>query len=163
VTRLIIPLVSIAATVAMLTVPSASATGTRTLAAASTEPFCEAHTGVCPDTFRHTNYEGQYVGHDEPAVLFYSTQAGAGNSNQWRLRLPHESPVLPKQDGTGGTWNFQQHVAFWFGMALCESESYPNPGVPCTANSDANIRDNPDPSAPDYRRRSHPIRRRFSS
>jgi hypothetical protein len=150
VTRLIIPLVSIAATVAMLAVPSASAASTRTLAASSVEPFCDAHVGVCPDTAKHKNYEGQYVGHDEPSVLFYSNQTGSGNSNEWRLRLPHESPVLPKQDGTGGTWNFQQHIAFWFGMALCESESYPNPGVPCTANSDANIRDNPDPSAPDY-------------
>jgi hypothetical protein len=35
-------------------------------------------------------------------------------------------------------------------MALCESQSYPNPGVPCTPDSDTNIRDNPDPSAPDY-------------
>jgi hypothetical protein len=78
--KFIIPLVSIAATVAMVAVPSASATGTRTLATASEEPFCDAHVGVCPDTVKHKNYEGQYVGHDEPAVLFYYTRAGAGNS-----------------------------------------------------------------------------------
>src|SRR5205823_7144383 len=51
---------------------------------------------------------------------------------------------------TGGTWNFQLHPAFWFGMALCESQSYPNPGVPCTPDSDANIKDNADPKAADW-------------
>jgi len=129
-----------AAVAATLALPASSA---------ATE-FCETHAGGCPDTRTRVDYEGNYVGHDEPATLFYSTRAGSGNSNTWLLRLPHESPVLPRQDGTGGTWNFQRSVAFWFGMALCESESYPNPGVPCTANSDANIKDGTDPSAPDW-------------
>src|SRR5205823_5292306 len=106
------------------------------LATGSTEPFCESHVGVCPDTLTHKNYEGQYVGHDEPSLLFYSGQAGSGNSNVWHLRIPRDAPVAPKQDGSGGTWNFQLHPAFWFGMALCESQSYPNPGVPCTPDSD---------------------------
>jgi hypothetical protein len=97
------------------------------------EPFCEAHVGLCPDTQSHKNYEGDYVGH-EPALLFYSNQAGSGNTNVWHLRIPRDAPVAPKQDGTGGTWNFQLRPTFWFGMALCESQSYPNPG------SDANIK-----------------------
>src|SRR4029077_509084 len=61
-----------------------------------------------------------------------------------------ESPVLPTQEGNGGTWNFQRSGAFWFGMALCETQSYPNPGLPCTSNSDSNIKDSADPSSPDW-------------
>jgi hypothetical protein len=57
---------------------------------------------------------------------------------------------MPTQDGTGGTWNFQQHIAFWFGMDLCETQSYPNPGMPCPAGSDANIKDDSDPSSPNW-------------
>ncbi len=112
--------------------------------------FCDFHPGYCLDTRTHVNYEGQYVGHDEPSLLMYSNRPGSGNSNTWNLRLPHESPVLPKQDGTGGTWNFQLHPAFWFGMALCESQSYPNPGRPCTPNSESNIKDSRNPGSPNY-------------
>lgn len=149
--RLGIPLLGILFAAAALAVPFASASpGTRTLAASYQQSFCDMRPGTCPDTWKHTNHEGQYVGHDEPAVLFYSNRAGSGNSNEWRLRIPRESPVLPTQDGTGGTWNFQQHVAFWFGMALCETQSYPNPGLPCPADSDANIKDDADPSSPNF-------------
>jgi hypothetical protein len=35
-------------------------------------------------------------------------------------------------------------------MALCDSQSAPNPGQSCTPNSDANIFDNADPTKPDY-------------
>ncbi|MEP6526896.1 MAG: hypothetical protein ABJA86_06995 [Nocardioidaceae bacterium] len=114
------------------------------------EPFCETKAAACPDTRTHRNYEGEYVGHDEPSVLFYSDAQGSGNSNVWHLRLPHESPTLPTQDGTGGTWNFQQHIAFWFGMALCETQSYPNPGAPCPRDSDANIKDSANTSSPNW-------------
>jgi hypothetical protein len=119
-------------------------------AVSQADPLCDARPAICPDTRNLVNYEGKYTGHDEPSVLFYSGRAGSGNSNTWRLRLPHESPVLPTQDGTGGTWNFQLHPAFWFGMALCESQSYPNPGRPCRANSDSNIKDSSNPSSPNY-------------
>jgi hypothetical protein len=120
------------------------------IAADAGEPFCTSHPGTCPDTRTHLDYEGNYVGHDEPATLFYSSRTGSGNANTWLLRLPHESPVLPTQDGTGGTWNFQRSVAFWFGMDLCETQSYPNPGLPCPADSDSNIKDDTDPSSPNW-------------
>src|SRR5437879_5165093 len=95
-------------------------------AAPAMEPYCSSHAGACPDTRTHLDYEGNYVGHDEPAVNFYSNRPGSGNSNTWQLQLPSESQLLPKQDGSGGTWNFQQRITFWFGMALCETQSYPN-------------------------------------
>lgn len=149
--RIIIRLLSVATLLTTVIVSSASAHPAAPRAAGSSiKPLCELHPGTCPDTRQRTNYEGRYVGHDEPSVLFYSTQPGSGNSNQWRLRLPHESPVLPNQQGTGGTWNFQQHVAFWFGMALCETQSYPNPGKPCPAGSDANIKDDANTKSPNW-------------
>jgi len=70
---------------------------------------------------------GEYIGHDEPSMLFYSNQAGSGNDNTYNLTLPNESTLKPRQDGSGGTWNFQLHPAFWVGMAMCDDQSAPNP------------------------------------
>ena len=39
-----------------------------------------------------------YIGHDEPATLFYSNQPGAGNNVTWQLALPKDPPTLPRQD-----------------------------------------------------------------
>jgi hypothetical protein len=145
-----VPTLLVSAAVMLGTIAWPSLAVPRTTHRPVREPFCEIHVGSCPDVSTHRNYEGEYVGHDEPAVLFYSKRAGSGNANTWRLRLPVESPVMPTQDGTGGTWGFQQRIAFWFGMALCETQSYPNPGKPCPADSDANIADGADPASPDW-------------
>ncbi len=112
--------------------------------------LCDDNAPTCTETIIDYNYEGKYIGHDEPSLLFYSSTPGSGNSNTYLLQLPTDPPNLPKQDGTGGTFNFQLRPAFWFGMALCDSQSAPNPGMPCTADTDANIYDNRDPSALDY-------------
>ena len=109
--------------------------------------YCEDNAPLCTETVDPYNYEGNYTGHDEPSVLFYSNTAGSGNNQVYRLTLPNDPPNPPKQDGTGGTFNFQLHPAFWFGLAMCDDESSPNPGgstlagpnVPCTPDSDANI------------------------
>jgi hypothetical protein len=148
--RLIPPLFASIA-IAATTVAVAPSTAVSATTPRGTESaFCETHLGLCPDTRTHRSYEGDYVGHDEPAVLFSSARTGSGNSNTWRLQLPHEAPVMPTQEGTGGTWGFQQRVAFWFGMAMCETQSYPNPGAPCPADSDTNIKDSSDPTSPDW-------------
>src|SRR6266566_7048436 len=84
--------------------------------------------------------EGQYVGHDEPSTLFYSNQPGSGNQMTYRLTLPKDPPTLPTQGG-GGTFNFQLHPAFWFGMAMCDTQSYPEQVSTCTPDSDSNIVD----------------------
>jgi hypothetical protein len=95
--------------------------------------------------------EDVYVGHDEPATLFYDNHPGAGNNNTYLLRLPKDPPKPPKQDGTGGTFNFQLHVAFWFGMAMCDNQSAPEfTHAPCTPDTDANIFDSADPNDPHY-------------
>ncbi len=105
-------------------------------------PQCDDNGPLCTETWQSIGYNGGYTGHDEPSVLFYSSQAGSGNNNVYNLALPKDPPTLPKQDGTGGTFNFQLHPAFWFGMAMCDDQSAPNPGptdVACKPNSDANI------------------------
>jgi hypothetical protein len=120
-------------------------------------PLCEAHPVVCTETTDPFNYEGQYSGHDEPSLLFYSNTAGAGNSNLYQLTLPSDPPTAPNQSGTGGTWNFQLHPTFWFGMAMCDDQSAPNVGGSsvgpqklCTPDSDSNIFTGTDPTKPDY-------------
>jgi hypothetical protein len=90
---------------------------------------CDDATGfLCAEVYQSIGYHGAYTGHDEPSVLFYSAVAGSGNTMVYLMQLPKDPPKLPKQDGTGGTFNFQLHPAFWFGMAMCDDQSAPNPG-----------------------------------
>jgi hypothetical protein len=98
-----------------------------------------------------------YIGHDEPAELFYSNRPGAGNNVTWQLALPRDPPTLPQQDGSGGTFGFQLHPTFWFGMVMCDPNGSPNVGgipghpvVPCKPNSDSNIFASTNPNSPRY-------------
>ena len=117
-------------------------------------PSCEENAVVCAELAQPV---AGYTGHDEPSLLFYSGRAGSGNNDLYTMTLPKDPPTRPVQDGTGGTYNFQLHPAFWFGMAICDDQSAPNPGgsalgpnVPCTADSDANVFNSPDPTSPSY-------------
>src|SRR5262249_11526859 len=103
------------------------------------KPLCDANAPLCTEAVDPIGYGCAYPGHDEPSVLFYSNRSGSGNSNVYQLTLPRDPPTLPKQDGTGGTFNFQLHPAFWFGMAMCDTESSPEFTHNCAADSDANI------------------------
>jgi hypothetical protein len=118
-------------------------------------PTCEQNAVTCTEVYQPVGR--YYTGHDEPSLLFYSRAPGSGNNDLYRLTLPTDPPRLPVQNGTGGTFNFQLHPAFWFGMAMCDDQSAPNPGgssvgpnVPCTPDSDANIYNSPDLSSPRY-------------
>jgi hypothetical protein len=124
-------------------------------------PFCKNRPTLCTETQEPWNHEGVYTGHDEPSVLFYSNTSGAGFTNLYRLTLPTQPATLPKQDGSGSTWDFQLHPAFWLGMAMCDDQSAPNPGgstvngnpepnVLCTPASDANIYTSTDPADPHF-------------
>jgi hypothetical protein len=77
-----------------------------------------------------------YVGHDEPSVLYYSNVPGAGNRNQWQVTLPKDPPPSVKR---GRSWTFQLTPTFWFGMALCDTQSYPVQVKQCKPDSDSNI------------------------
>src|SRR5580765_2666321 len=91
-------------------------------------PVCKINPAICTETQDPWSYDGTYTGHDEPSVLFYSNTPGSGTSNLYRLTLPTQPVTKPVQDGTGSTWDFQLHPAFWFGMAMCDDQSGPNPG-----------------------------------
>lgn len=73
---------------------------------------------------------GTYVGHDEPEMRFISPAAGSGNSMTYKIVLPTESGAA------GSTRTYQDMIAFWLGMPLCDPASYPQ--QPCTPDSDAN-------------------------
>ena len=110
---------------------------------------CGEREGIlCTEQLDSPGYE--YVGHDEPSLLFYSNRPGSGSNNVYRLRLPKDPPTLPISDGSGGTWNFQLHPAFWFGMAMCDSQSWPEYTHQCKGASDNNIFDNPNPASARY-------------
>ena len=95
---------------------------------------CSEAWSLCAEPESSIGYNGEYTGHDEPSLLFYSNRAGSGNSSIYNLTLPEESRVMPNQAGTGGTWNFQLHPAFWLGMALCDNQSAPEfTHAPCVA------------------------------
>jgi hypothetical protein len=80
--------------------------------------------------------EGVYVGHDEPSNLFYSNVPGSGNRMRYELTLPTDPKPVPKD---GRSFNFQLHPAFWFGMALCDTQSFPVAVKNCQPDSDSNI------------------------
>jgi hypothetical protein len=138
-------LTAVSIVLAQHTPAAASATSTKLGA-----PFCAHDPTFCTETQEPWSYAGVYTGHDEPSVLYYSNKAGSGNSNIYVMRLPKDPPVAPKQNGKGGTDNFQLHPAFWFGMAMCDTQSAPEYTNQCAPDSDSNIYDSPDPNSPYY-------------
>jgi hypothetical protein len=111
---------------------------------------CSTGLAICTEVKDSIGPNGAYTGHDEPSLLFYSDTSGSGNSNLYKLKLPSDPHFQPNQAGTGATWNFQLHPAFWLGMAMCDTQSFPEYTNTCTPDSDANIFDGTDPNAADY-------------
>jgi hypothetical protein len=52
---------------------------------ASWAPLCQSRASLCSDS--SAPLDGQYVGHDEPSVLFKSNIPGSGNDVTWYYRL----------------------------------------------------------------------------
>lgn len=132
----------------------------QTFAQATIDRFdCEAPFSLCTERQHNRSldpdYLGRYIGHDEPALLFYSNVSGSGNHYVSKLVLPTDPSAFPTDanpSGTGGptVWNFQLHPAFWYGMALCDTESFPNFNHRCLPDSDSNIFDDGDPHSARY-------------
>jgi hypothetical protein len=102
----------------------------------SSKPGCD-ELAICTEVADSRAVWGNYyVGHDEPVVEFYSNVPGSGNSNQYQLTMPTE-PGGPYSATKG--YDFELHPAFWFGMAMCDTFSYPEQQPTCTPDSDANI------------------------
>jgi hypothetical protein len=100
-----------------------------------------------------------YIGHDEPATLFYSNRPGSGNNVTYQMVLPKDPPTRPRQNGSGGTYNFQLHPTFWLGMVMCDDQGSPNPDgmtltghatIPCKPDSNSNIYESQNPASSHY-------------
>jgi len=82
------------------------------------------------DGYGQRGYDnGHYIGHDEPSIGFISTAPHSGNNIQWEFTLPQERPLPAIQ-------SFENFVAFWFSMALCDPNSFPVGA--CIPDSDQN-------------------------
>jgi len=93
----------------------------------------------CPDVYDPETTYGHYVGHDEPGVWDYSSVPGSGNRARWTLHVPTDPPPNPVPGAA--SYSFEQHIAFWFGMSLCATQSYPEQTSTCKPDSDSNIVD----------------------
>jgi hypothetical protein len=89
---------------------------------------------TCADPLNHLD-NGWYVGHDEPSLQFFSSVSGSANNLQYSFTLPAADPI-PKQDGSQTAY-FENSVALWFSLALCDPNSFPEGA--CTADSDSNV------------------------
>jgi hypothetical protein len=135
--------------VAGLAVPAALAggvgTGTAVAAAtssSSTPTHIDCGNGgrfLCTELADSDDAFGHYVGHDEPSVLFYSNTPGSGHQMSYTGQLPVE-PTPTNVPGKH-VYTFEYTPAFWFGMAMCDSQSYPELVNSCTPDSDQNAVD----------------------
>jgi hypothetical protein len=128
-------LAGVAAAFLAVTGPSAGSSNHVSYKADCGDPFPLCSEISDPEAAFGNNY---YVGHDEPAVEFYSNTPGSGNHAQYQLTIPTE-PSGPFSMSKG--YDFELHPAFWFGMAMCDTQSYPESQSTCTPDSDANIVD----------------------
>ena len=118
-------IVSAAALTAVpLTVASVSASATSPASASPHVRISCEYSTLCPDVTDSAQVfgEDEYVGHDEPSLVFYSNQPGAGNRTQYSVTLPKE-PSASDPTQPGKSYNFELNGALWFGMALCDTQS----------------------------------------
>jgi hypothetical protein len=100
---------------------------------------CWYSTSLCTEIANPQDFWGKwYVGHDEPSVLFYSHVAGSGNRMHYDVTLPSEPSG---RYSPNKSYNFELHPAFWLGMAMCDTQSYPETVSTCAPDSDRNIVD----------------------
>src|SRR5580700_2351122 len=116
--------------VSALAIPAALAGGGTTSLASSSGPKAPTHIDcadstrfLCTEVNQSDEVFGHYVGHDEPSVLFYSNKAGSGNEMEYSGILPTE----PSPTNVPGkhVYTFEYTPSFWFGMAMCDTQSYP--------------------------------------
>jgi hypothetical protein len=108
------------------------------------------NSGFCTELRHDQQFNGHYSATMNLRCCSILDKPGSGTNALYHLTLPGDPPVAPRQDGTGGTFNFQLHSTFWFGMVLCDPQSSPNFTSTCVPGTDANIFDNADPNAPDF-------------
>jgi hypothetical protein len=85
---------------------------------------------------------GHYVGHDEPSVKFESTAPGSANNITWFQQLSKDPAAnLTRTTTPLGTTVSDYAVlspAPWFGLPLCDPNSFPNGACAANTPSDTN-------------------------
>jgi hypothetical protein len=145
--------VAVVALLGALTVPTAPASATSN-SSQHNGIDCTSPSSLCTEVLDSSALgSNAYVGHDEPSLLFYSDTAGSGNSMTYNLTLPKDPSPSGNPRVNGKSFNFQLHPTFWFGMAMCDDQSYPESqvtfpgaGTTCTPDSDTNQVTFPNPS-----------------
>jgi uncharacterized Zn-binding protein involved in type VI secretion len=131
-----------------------TASATHTVASAHRGPVATTHNmldcnltalrRICTDP--HGIYDGKasrfrdpktgtYVGHDEPSVKFISTAVGSANTMNYGMQLPMDPAKAPTASGSVTKYG-ELSVAPWFGLPICDPNSYPQ--NKCTPLSDTN-------------------------
>ena len=97
---------------------------------------------LCTDPIKIVNGKAErfidnkwYVGHDEPSVKFISSQPGSGNTMTYVMKLSKDPKAAPTPSGSVTDYG-QLSVAPWFGLPICDPNSYPQNS--CTPDSDSN-------------------------
>ena len=99
---------------------------------------CSTAAAMCTEVANSDKVFGHYVGHDEPSLAFYSHKAGSGNHMSYNVTLPVEPPAS-NPNNVNKAFSFELSGADWFGMAMCDTQSYPEQIKTCTPDSDSNI------------------------
>jgi hypothetical protein len=99
---------------------------------------CAASSAFCTEVANSRKVFGYYVGHDEPSMLFDSNVPGAGNHMRYNIVLPTDPPAA---NPNKKSYQFELSGADWLGMAMCDTQSYPEQVKTCPADSDKNILD----------------------
>ncbi len=107
--------------------------------------------GLCTDPIAIKNGKatrfidnGWYVGHDEPSIKFISNKPGSGNQMTYFMQLPIDPAATPTASGSVTNYG-ELSVAPWFGLPICDPNSYPQ--NPCKPDSDKNSGLISDPNA----------------
>ena len=82
---------------------------------------------------------GSYVGHDEPSVKFISNAPGSGNNMTYVMQLstdPVAAPTVPSH-GKAVSDYAELSPAPWFGLPICDPNSYRRTPAPRTATPTA--------------------------
>jgi hypothetical protein len=101
---------------------------------------CAYSSAMCTEVANSSKVFGYYVGHDEPSMLFNSTTPGSGNHLRYNLVLPKD-PSSSEPNKANKSYAFELSGAEWLGMAICDSQSYPEQVSTCPPDSDKNVLD----------------------
>jgi len=101
---------------------------------------CANASAMCAEVANSDDVFGHYVGHDEPSTLFYSSKPGSGNHMSYNVVLPKD-PSASSPNKVNKSYAFELSGADWFGMAMCDTQSYPEQVKTCPRDSNKNILD----------------------